>query len=448
VRGFVDLGERAGIKYSFASMGHGAVRTLKALFDRGAPVEKLEDVLRDVFGSILGRLYAAASYERCPELEHYGFSTEHLPKVKDAVARVPCATDAGARLVSFYERFLAEPRPPSDAYHYVSYVHGDLNAANVLIDGRENVWIIDFFHTARGHVLKDVAKLENDLCYILTPLASPAELAEALLVTRALRSVADLREPLPESPPEGVRTPSLVRCWRCLRILRETAARLCREDRHPLQLSTALLRYAAHTLGFDESSELQKQWALEAAAGWADDVAATLRKDRDLRIDWLDRAALGGRGRLGMTLCPGRRDRGRQLGADLDVMVRDGVTRVLSLVTDAELEWAGATGLREEVARRGLQLRSSPIPDQGVPGRDEAHDLARWLLEAVDAGESVVVHCMGGLGRTGTIAACALVQRGCSPQDAIAAVRRCRGPRAVETREQEQFVRAFGAVKS
>src|SRR5262249_34275650 len=33
VRGFVDLGERAGIKYSYAAMGAGQVRTLKDLFD-------------------------------------------------------------------------------------------------------------------------------------------------------------------------------------------------------------------------------------------------------------------------------------------------------------------------------------------------------------------------------------------------------------------------------
>jgi protein-tyrosine phosphatase/nicotinamidase-related amidase len=448
VRGFVDFGERAGIKYSFASMGHGAVRTLKTLFDRGTPVDRLEGILRDVFDAILGRLYAAASYERCPALEHYGFSTEHVPKVKSALAAIDSASDAGARLLAFYERFLAEPRPPREAFHFVSYVHGDLNAANVLIDARDNVWIIDFFHTSRGHVLKDVAKLENDLCYILTPLATRAELAEALLVTRALRQVADLREPLPESPPEGVHVPSLVRCWRCLRVLREVAGRLCREDRHPLQLQVALLRYAAQTLGFEESSPLQKQWALEAAAGWADDVAATLRADRVLRIDWLDPAVLGGTGRLGMTLCPGRRDRGRDLGVDLDVLVREGVTRMLSLLPDTELEWAGVSSMAAEAERRGLQLRQVPIPDQGTPGHDEALELTRWILDAVDRGESVVMHCMGGLGRTGTIAACALVARGQRADEAIEAVRRSRGPRAVETREQERFVRAFAGGQS
>jgi len=62
------------------------------------------------------------------------------------------------------------------------------------------------------------------------------------------------------------------------------------------------------------------------------------------------------------------------------------------------------------------------------------------VLGWLDAGEDVVVHCMGGLGRTGTVAACALVQRGWRPDQAIAEVRRARDPRAVENEVQERFV--------
>ena len=91
-------------------------------------------------------------------------------------------------------------------HHYVSYVHGDLNAANILVDAHDNVWVIDFFHSAPGHVLKDLAKFENDLLYLLTPLADPGDLAEALTLTRALQSVVDLEAPL-QGPPDGVRSP-------------------------------------------------------------------------------------------------------------------------------------------------------------------------------------------------------------------------------------------------
>jgi ADP-ribosyl-[dinitrogen reductase] hydrolase len=52
---------------------------------------------------------------------------------------------------------------------------------------------------------------------------------------------------------------------------------------------------------------------------------------------------------------------------------------------------------------------------------------------------------MGGLGRSGMIVACALVDAGVAPLAAIAAVRAARGPRALETSGQEELVKTFAA---
>ena len=61
----------------------------------------------------------------------------------------------------------------------------------------------------------------------------------------------------------------------------------------------------------------------------------------------------------------------------------------------------------------------------------------------MDAGERVVLHCMGGLGRSGLVAATALVNAGLSPSAAIQEVRDTRDPRAVETQAQADFVHLF-----
>jgi ADP-ribosyl-[dinitrogen reductase] hydrolase len=53
------------------------------------------------------------------------------------------------------------------------------------------------------------------------------------------------------------------------------------------------------------------------------------------------------------------------------------------------------------------------------------------------------VHCWGGVGRAGTIAAACLVARGTPPEDAMAIVRKTRG-RAIESAAQERFVCEFG----
>jgi len=70
----------------------------------------------------------------------------------------------------------------------------------------------------------------------------------------------------------------------------------------------------------------------------------------------------------------------------------------------------------------------------------------QWCREGTERGEAVVVTSMGGLGRSGTVAACCLVDAGMSPEAAIAAVRTARGPRALETIAQEDFVVTFASA--
>jgi protein-tyrosine phosphatase len=56
------------------------------------------------------------------------------------------------------------------------------------------------------------------------------------------------------------------------------------------------------------------------------------------------------------------------------------------------------------------------------------------------SGGNVLVHCRGGLGRAGMIAARLLVEEGVPPETAMTAVRAAR-PRAIETPAQERWVR-------
>ena len=214
-------------------------------------------------------------------------------------------------------------------------------------------------------MLKDLAKFENDLLYLLTPIKDASQLLEALAITRALRSVADLQAELPDRPDE-VRCAPFVRAWEVLQVLRRIGGQLCRDDRHPLQLQVALLRYAVHTLSFPEASPLQKQSALAAACSLADQITATVEAELALRVDWIESDVIEA-GRLGITLCPGQRDRGRDLGTDLSKLRSEGATRLLCLLTDSELIWAGVPGLGPRAEAVGLAYRHLPIPDQGTP---------------------------------------------------------------------------------
>jgi protein-tyrosine phosphatase len=230
-----------------------------------------------------------------------------------------------------------------------------------------------------------------------------------------------------------------------LQVLRGIGGQLCHEDRHPLQLQVALLRYAVHTLSFPEPSALQKQWALAAACSLADQITRTVQAELALRVDWVE-SELTGAGRLGITPCPGRRDRGRDLDTDLAQLRSQGATRLLCLLTDSELRWAGVPDLGSRAQAAGLTYHRVPVPDQDTPDAADAIELVQWCREATARGEAVVVTSMGGLGRSGTVAACCLVAAGMSPEAAIAAVRTARGPRALETIAQENFVVTFAST--
>ena len=81
------------------------------------------------------------------------------------------------------------------------------------------------------------------------------------------------------------------------------------------------------------------------------------------------------RGRLGMTICPGRGDRDRNLEADLARLRAEGVDRLLCLSTDAELDWAGVPDLGSRAEAFGLNYRWLPVPDQKTCSLSEAVDL-------------------------------------------------------------------------
>ena len=84
-----------------------------------------------------------------------------------------------------------------------------------------------------------------------------------------------------------------------------------------------------------------------------------------------------------------------------------------------------------------LPIIDVSTPDEGFERQWEvAGNELRMLLRS---GRDVLVHCRGGLGRAGTIAARLLIELGMEPVTAIRQVRAVR-PGAIETIEQEKYV--------
>lgn len=163
----------------------------------------------------------------------------------------------------------------------------------------------------------------------------------------------------------------------------------------------------------------------------------------------------GGLGRIGITFCPGKTQSGaysgawaRDLDADLDVIMQWNASAVVSLIEAHEFAALAVKGLGATVQARHMDWFHLPIADFQTPcARFEAEWQAagRNLRHRLRNGFDVLIHCKGGLGRAGSIAARLLVELGVATDQAITMVRSVR-PGAIETGSQERYVRAVQPV--
>ena len=142
-------------------------------------------------------------------------------------------------------------------------------------------------------------------------------------------------------------------------------------------------------------------------------------------------------------------ERERDLAVDLDTVRDWGAAAVITLVEPKELTLLKVERLGEEVLHRNMVWFHLPIVDASIPDQrfEQEWEIAGEEVRALlRGGRDALVHCRGGLGRAGMIAARLLVELGMEPAEAIARVRAVR-PGAIETPEQERFVLKRVAVR-
>jgi protein-tyrosine phosphatase len=94
----------------------------------------------------------------------------------------------------------------------------------------------------------------------------------------------------------------------------------------------------------------------------------------------------------------------------------------------------------------GIEFTPFPIRDRGVPASLESvADLASRIIDALERGKSVAVHCRQDIGRSSVMVAAVLVAAGETPDNALRAIRESRGLEVPETEEQRRWLTDFAS---
>jgi protein-tyrosine phosphatase len=130
----------------------------------------------------------------------------------------------------------------------------------------------------------------------------------------------------------------------------------------------------------------------------------------------------------------------------LEALCAGGIRSLVDLTEAHELEPYGA--LAREL---GLVWHRFPIRDLSIPTEPQMTKILACIDAEIADGRPVYVHCWGGIGRTGTVIGCLLVERGMDPADVLAQMSELRRNTqkalrvSPETKQQRQFVRSWSS---
>ena len=138
---------------------------------------------------------------------------------------------------------------------------------------------------------------------------------------------------------------------------------------------------------------------------------------------------------------------GEETGKQLAWLCEQGITHII------DLTGAGERASYREEYRQVCQRYSIPgtwerfpIVDFGLPDKGLMREIQDEIQRILDEDGKVYIHCYAGIGRTGTVAGCYLVERGMSGEEALEKLQTLRKPtphgkhRSPENDTQRDFV--------
>jgi anti-anti-sigma factor len=275
VLGDAEHGDWAGLRYNFLGV-NGPDSRLMWLHDQylQRPVAEVMALFEQLFTRVLKPWYAQ------PKWEQVFLFREHtplrlFPELLETAERVLGLSaespdfdchELGIRLPNPF-RFLKYeyPRRASESrLWYTAVCHGDLNLRNVLVDERDNLYVIDFSETRPRNAVSDFARLEPVLKFEMTVPNSDEDVRCLVEFEEALTSVTALDQPVPFRYQGD--DPHVARAHAAITFLRRCVDRVTLFETDVVPYWLAMLEWTYPAVCFRQLSLRQKRYAACSAA--------------------------------------------------------------------------------------------------------------------------------------------------------------------------------------
>jgi hypothetical protein len=272
--GEASAGEWAGLRYNFLGVNgpDSSLTWLRDHYER-RPISEVVPLLHALFTRVLKPWYGQ------PRWEPVAMYTEHdprrlFPTLCEAAADLlgvsadrewlPCP-ELGRDLLNPYY-FLKHEFPKRvhrSRLWYTSICHGDLNMQNVLVDERDNLYVIDFSETRPRNIVSDFARLEPIVKFDMIAIESDDDLRHLLRFEQGLVSATALDQVPPNEYPGA--NPVVEKAYAVIKLMRWLANKATMFETDMVPYWLALLEWTLPVVVYRQCTPPQKRYAAYSA---------------------------------------------------------------------------------------------------------------------------------------------------------------------------------------
>ncbi|UCG14431.1 MAG: STAS domain-containing protein [Deltaproteobacteria bacterium] len=275
IMGTASYGDWAGLSYNFVGIA-GPESTLTWLKEHylRRPVEDLLPLFDAIFTDILRPWYGQPTWEPIYPYSEHDPTLTFFESIFDDVQRelgissdneVLHCSELGTTLPNpyYFLKYRYPERRGWSRLWYKSVTHGDLNMQNILLDERENIYIIDFSETRLRNVVSDFARLEAIVKFEMTRLNDENDLKELIEFDLGLLEALSLDE-IPPFNYEGS-DPMVEKAYKVILRLRRYADKVTLFETDMVPYLLALLEWTYPVVSYGDANRLQKRFSALSA---------------------------------------------------------------------------------------------------------------------------------------------------------------------------------------